>query len=75
MATLTELEELKEKYQYSTSVNFEGNEDIEAFYGQIVDFKLDTDNSIIVTLRDMEDDCFDISWDEVKNLEFDFFDE
>lgn len=55
----------------STSFEFEGNDDIEGFYAHVVSFKFETDNSIIATIVDMEDVHFDVSWDEIKDSEFD----
>ncbi|AXH16346.1 hypothetical protein CP985_11835 [Malaciobacter mytili LMG 24559] len=69
MATVQDIKKLKEEYQ-NRRVYFEGNEDIEGFYGEVDNFRLDTDNSIIVILRDMEDQCFDIDWKEIEDLEF-----
>jgi len=65
-----DIEELKQEY-IGSSVNFEGNEDIEPFYATIEDFKLDTDGTIIVTIVDMEDNFFDIDWSEISDSEFD----
>ena len=67
--TIKELEFLEEKY-IDSSVNFEGNEDIEGFYGMVEGFNIDNDGSLYVTLIDMEDNAFDINWNEVKDLEF-----
>ncbi len=55
----------------STSFEFEGNDEIECFYAHIVSFKFETDYSIIATIVDMEDEHFDVSWDEIKDSEFD----
>ena len=68
-ATIEELEILEGKY-IDTSVAFEGNEDIEGFYGMVEGFNIDNDGSVYVTLIDMEDNAFDIDWNEVKDLEF-----
>ena len=46
---------------------------IEAFYATILSFKLDSDYSIIVTISDLEDNKFDVSWDKIKNSEFKMF--
>lgn len=61
---------LKTNFTSEIRFDFEGNSDIEAFYARIESFKLDTDNTIIATLVDMEDNHFDVSWDEIKNSEF-----
>lgn len=59
------IEELENKYLFS-SVFFEGNSDIEAFQGRIESFKLEpTNNSIITTLVDMENNYFDIDLREI----------
>jgi len=68
---IKKLNKIKEQYLYS-SVNFEGNEEVETFYGHVSDIKFDTDGSIYVTLVDMEDNYFDIDWTELENCEFDF---
>ncbi len=36
-------------------------------------FKLDSDYSIIVTISDLEDNKFDVSWDKIKDSEFKMF--
>ena len=46
---------------------------IEAFYATILSFKLDSDYSIIVTISDLEDNKFDVSWDKIKDSEFKIF--
>lgn len=71
MATLKEIEELEKKYK-NTFVAFEGNDEVFPFYGSVIGFKLNTDNSVLVILKDMEDDCFDINWEELENSEFDY---
>ena len=67
----TVIEDLTNEYTYKSSVNFEGNEEVEAFYGSVENFERDTDNTIIVSLRDMEDNVWQVNWDEVKDEEFD----
>jgi hypothetical protein len=44
--TIKELEFLEEKY-IDSSVNFEGNEDIEGFYGMVEGFNIDNDGSVL----------------------------
>ena len=67
--TIEELEFLEEKY-IDTSVAFEGNDDIDEFCGRVESFNIDNDGSLYVTLIDMEDNAFDIDWNEVEDLEF-----
>ena len=56
-------------------VNFDGNDEVEAFYGEITEVTTDfTHREIYVTLRDQNDEFFDISWSEVKDMEFDYED-
>lgn len=45
---------------------FKGNDEIQEFMAQIVNFRIDTDNSIIVVLSDQEDNWFDVSFEEIK---------
>ena len=47
--------------------NGDSEYDIEAFYATILSFKLDSDYSIIVTISDLEDNKFDVSWDKIKD--------
>lgn len=68
---LVKLYHLKTNYTGDVRFDFIGNDDIEAFYARIESFKLDTDNSIIATIVDMEDEYFDVAWEEIKNSEFD----
>lgn len=69
--TLVTFYHLDSNYTNDVSFEFEGNDEIEAFYARISSFKFDTDNSIIVTIVDMEDCYFDVSWDEIKDCSFD----
>lgn len=69
--TLVTFYHLDSNYTNDVSFEFEGNDEIEAFYARISSFKFDTDNSIIVTIVDMEDCYFDVSWDEIKDSNFD----
>ena len=65
------------KVQEFVCAEFDFNGDseygIEAFYATILSFKLDSDYSIIVTISDLEDNKFDVSWDKIKNSEFKMF--
>jgi hypothetical protein len=65
--TIEELEFLEEKY-IGTSVDFEGNDDIDEFCGRVESFNIDNNGSLYVTLIDMEDNAFDI---DIEYLEFD----
>ncbi len=67
---LDKVNDLENEYN-GCSVSFDGNEDIEGFYGTIEGFSIDTDGSIYITLVDMDDEAFDVAWDEVKHEEFD----
>ena len=67
-----EIEKLIEEYRNKASVSFDGNDEFNPFYGHVIGFARDTDGSIYVTLRDAEDDCFDIDWKEFSDAEFDF---
>ena len=64
--TLVTFYHLDSNYTNDVSFEFEGNDEIEAFHARISSFKFDIDNSIIVTIVDMEDCYFDVSWDEIK---------
>ena len=65
-----QIADLTEEY-VGCQVDFDGNDEVEAFYASIDKFSRDTDDTIIVTLEDMEGYFFDVDWDEVKNNEFD----
>lgn len=69
--TLVTFYHLDSNYTNDVGFEFVGNDDIEAFYARVISFKFDTDNSIIVTIVDMEDNYFDVSWDEIKDSNFD----
>lgn len=69
------VEQLQDEYSYKTLVNFEGNEDVEAFYGGVEDIYRDEDGEIVVSLRDMENNVWDVSWEEIKNSEFDWYED
>ena len=47
---------------------------IEAFYATISSFKVDNDYSIVATIRDLEDNHFDVSWEKIKDSDFKLFD-
>jgi hypothetical protein len=65
------LEELEKEYTLKASVFFEGNEDIEPFYGQIQGFEQYKDG-IYVTLSNEQGDFIDLPWIELKDCEFDY---
>jgi len=48
------------------SVDFNGTDEINPFYGRIDGFKLDTNDDILVTLIDQEDNAFDVDWNIVR---------
>ena len=56
------LDSLEDKYIGST-IYF--NNDDKGFHAQIDGFKLDIDNSIIVTIADKEDNTFDVDWSDI----------
>ena len=66
------------KVQEFVCAEFDFNGDseygIEAFYATILSFKLDSDYSIIVTISDLEDNKFDVSWEKIKDSDFKLFD-
>lgn len=66
---LTLLKYLQTYYE-EIEFDFDGNDEIESFWATIDSFRLDTDKSIIVKIKDMEDNYFDISWEEIKNSDF-----
>jgi len=57
----------KLKNQYlGALLDYEGDDDIYAFRGTIVDFKEEKcDLSILVTLEDQEEQCFDLCWNKI----------
>ena len=69
--TLVTFYYLDSNYTNDVFFFFVGSDEIEAFYARISSFKFDTDNSIMVTIVDMENNYFDVSWDEIKNSNFD----
>ena len=60
----------KEIYQYKEFL-FSGNEEYDSCYVQIEDFCFDDYGSLMVTVREDGEECFDIYWKEVENEEFD----
>jgi len=66
VSNINTIESLKNEY-IGTQTDFDGNDKAESFYAEIEDFKLDSDDSIIVTLKDINGDCFDVNWDKIKN--------
>ncbi len=64
------LEELENKYTLKTSVYFEGNEDVEPFYGHVQGFEQYKDG-IYVTLSDEKGNFIDLPWKELEDCEFD----
>lgn len=71
LETLVKYAFLYENYDNGVSFDFQGNESIEGFYANIVSFEFDADNSIIATIQDMEGSHFDVSWEEIKDSQFD----
>lgn len=64
---------LETNYTNGVTFDFEGNDEIEGFYATIVSFKFDTDSSIIATIVDMENNYFDVSWNEIKESNFELY--
>ncbi len=67
------IEKLKKEFleeEEPVSVFFEGNDEIEAFYGEITDFFAGSDVTIYVTLADTKCKTFNIDWADVEQGEF-----
>ncbi len=53
-------------------VNFIGNDEVEAFYGNAIDVKLDSNGvDIYVVLKDMDDNVYDISIEDILKSDID----
>ena len=63
-------EEIKEKYENVETIHFDGNEDFYTFSGTLTSIRLD-DNEIVFTLLDQDDNYYDISYDDIKDCDYD----
>ena len=48
-------------------IDFEGNDEVSPFTGTVCDIRFDTDFSILIALRDQEDDVFEFHLSEIQN--------
>ena len=62
------IDKLTDKF-LGTNVDFDGNMEFSPFYGTVEGFSVDTDGSIYTTLKDMENDYFDINISEIPKFE------
>jgi len=69
--TSKKLSTLTDEYAYKQSCSFEGNDDIDEFYGHIIGFDSFDDGEIYATLKDEKDNSYDIAWKELSDCEFD----
>ncbi len=61
---------LETNYTSGVSFDYKGNDEIEGFYANIVSFQIDTDKTVFATIIDMNDNHFDVSWNEIKDSDF-----
>lgn len=73
MQNIVELfDDIQKQYENVETIHFDGNEEFEAFSGSLISIKLDEENKeIIFKLLDQEDNYFDISYDDIKDCDFD----
>lgn len=71
---MNKIDEMKEKY-IGLNVDFQGNDEVNSFYGRIDNVSEDTDGSVYVTLVDMDDDAFDVDWKDINEDDIEFLDD